>query len=200
MHHRILKCDHSGLEYTFEDHDITLNVPEGAVIENQIIHIEIDVTIYGPFAFSKNTQPISPIVWLCVLEKDTKLKKPLRLVLPHFLTGLTRDKLCNHQVGFAKASHHNYTIENGEMKYRFHPCDSETLFALNGNKSYVVLESDHCCFYCLQANQTPELVRDAGYCLTRIEHSSSPQRNEIYFVATYFSQTCIQVNYIHKLI
>ena len=51
MHHCILKCDYHGLEYTFDDHDITLNVPEGAVAENEIIHIEIDTTIYGPLWF-----------------------------------------------------------------------------------------------------------------------------------------------------
>ena len=146
MHHCILKCDYHGLEYTFDDHDITLNVPEGAVAENEIIHIEIDATIYGSFAFPKNAQPISPIIWLCMLEKDTKLRKPLRLIIPHFLSDLTRDQLYNHQVGFTKASHHNYIIENSEMKYKFHLCDSEPLFASKGNKSYAVLESDHCCF------------------------------------------------------
>ena len=128
-----------------------------------------------------------------MLEKDTKLRKPIRLILPHFLTNLTRDQLHNHQIGFAKASHHKYTIENSERKYKFHPCDSKPLFASKGNKSYAILESDHCCFYCLQANRMPDLVRDAGYYLTRIEHSASPQRNEVYFIATYFLQTCIQV-------
>ena len=193
MHHDILECDSNGLEYIFEDHDITLKIPEGAVAENQIIHIEIDVTMYGHFIFPGNTQPISPIVWLCLLEKDTKLNKPFQLILPHFLIGLSKEKLCYHLVSFAKASHHNCAVEDGETKYKFNPCDSEPLFASSEDKSYAVLESDHCCFYCLKANQTPELARDAGYCLTRIECSASPQRNEVYFVATYFLKACIQV-------
>ena len=134
MHHRILICDHSGLEYTIEDHDITLNIPEGAVAENQIIHVEIAVTMYGHFIFPKNTQSISPIVWLCPVENVTILKKPFRLILPHFLTGLSKDKLFSHQVGFAKASHYNYTIEDGEMKYEFNPCDSKPLFASKGTR------------------------------------------------------------------
>ena len=148
-----------GLEYTFDDHDITLNIPEGAVAENEIIHIEIDATIYGLwfFCFPKNAQPISPNIWLCMLEKGTKLRKPLRLIILHFLSDMTRDQLYNHQVGFTKANHNNYIIENSEMKYKFHLCGSEPLFASKGNKSYAVLESDHCCFYCLQAKQTPEL-------------------------------------------
>ena len=111
----------------------------------------------------KNAQPISSINWLCMLEKGTKLRKPLRLIILHFLSDMTRDQLYNHQVGFTKANHHNYIIENSEMKYKFHLCDSEPLFASKRNKSFAILESDHCCFYCLQAKQTPELVRDAGY-------------------------------------
>ena len=157
MHHHVLKCCHSGLEYTIEDHDITLNIPEGAVTENQMIYFEIDVTMYGHFVFPKNAQPISPIVWLCLGENDTKLKKPFQLTLPHFLTGLSKDKLFGHQVGFAKANHYNYIIADGEVKYKFNPCDSKALLASCGNKSYAVLESDHCCFYCLQAQRTPEL-------------------------------------------
>ena len=193
MHHTILECYHSGLEYILEDHDITLIIPEGSVATNQMIHIEMGVTMYGQFIFPKNFQPISPIVWLCLLKKDSKLKKPFRLVLPHSLIGLSKDKLCNHKVGFAKASHHNCTIENGEMKYAFNTCDSKPLFASCGNNGYAVTELEHCCFYCLQANRTPELARDVGYCLTRAERLVTPQRSEIYFIATYFLKTCIQV-------
>ena len=193
MQHTMLECDCSGLKYTIEDHDITLKVPEGAVENNETILIEIDVSMYGCFVFPKEFQPISPIVWLCILEKDTKLRKPFQLILPHFLTGLSREKLCSHQIRFAKANHDKCIIKGGEMKYEFNSCDSKPLIASSGNKNFAVLESDHCCFYCLQANQTPELIRDASYCLTRIQRSSSLQRNEVYFLATYLLDTCIQV-------
>ena len=183
-----------GKKYTSEDHDITLIIPEGAVAEDQTIHVEFNVTMYGRFILPENTQAISPVVWLCILEEDVKLKKPFRLILPHFLTGLKKERLLhNHRVGFIKAIHTNSTIKNGETKYVFKPCNSEPLFASLGNKSYVVLESDHCCFYCLQANKTRELVKDAGYCLTQIERSESQQTYKVYFIATYFLKTCIQV-------
>ena len=193
MHHCILKCDSGGLNYTIEDHDITLNIPEGAVAYNQIIHIEIGVTMYGHFEFPKNSQPISPIIWLCLLEDDIKLKKTFQLILPHFLTGLTRDELKNHQVGLVKAIHSN--VEDDEMRqYKFNPCtDSNLLLTSIRERSYAALELLHCCFYCLKANRTPELLMDTGFCLTRIEHSASPHRDEVFFAATYFLKTCIQV-------
>jgi hypothetical protein len=191
LHHYILECNHTGLKYTFEDHDITLIIPEGAVAKGQTIHVEFDVTLCGHFVFPKNTQPISPIVWLCLLEEEARLNKPFQLFLPHFLTGLTTEELQCHQVGFVKATHGS-SMEDGRIKYDFNPCDS-VHFPSSGNKSYAVLESDHFCFYCLKAKKTSDLVRDASYCLTRVESSVSPERNEIYFIATYQLKTCIKV-------
>ena len=200
MHHYILECNHNGLEYTFEDHDITLIIPEGAVAKDQTIHIEFDATMCGPFIFPENTRPISPIVWLCLLEKDAKLKKPFQLILQHFLTGLIKEEFQQYQIGFMKANHHKSTVEGGDMTYVFSPSNSKPLFASRGNKSYAVLESDHCCFYCLEAHITPDLARDAGYCLTQIERPLSRRRHEVYFVATYCLDTCIQVKWLNIII
>ena len=130
-----------------------------------------------------------------MLEEGTILKKPFRLILPHFLTGLSKEELCRHEVGIAKSAHSSFKGESGEISYRFNPCDSALHFASCGDKSYAVLESDHCCFLCVQEKHKPELVRDAGYCLTRVERLISPTRNEVQFIATYFMKTCIKVQY-----
>lgn len=193
LHHQLLDFDYSGQEYTLEDHDITLRIPEGAVAEGKKIQLEIAVSMYGPFQFPANTQPISPIIWLCVSGEDVELKKPFQLILPHFFTGLTTERLHYHQIDFAKANHNNYTFEDDQMRYKFNKCDTKPLFASNGGKSYGILRSTHCCFYCLQANQTSELARDAGYCLARIEHLVLPLRNEVYFTAIYLLNTCMKV-------
>ena len=93
------------------DHDITLRIPEGAVAEGEKIHFEVGVAMYGPFVFPENTQPISPILWLCVVEGDAQLRKPFQIVLPHYLTGLSKEKIEYHQVRFAKANHNDYPDE-----------------------------------------------------------------------------------------
>ena len=193
LHHHLLECDYKALEYTIKDHDITLRIPEGAVAKGEKIHIEIGVAMYGPFNFPEKTQPVSPIIWLCIQE-DFKLKKPFELIIPHFLTGLSPKRLQYHQIKFTKASH-KYLIESGQMIYKFKSCGTEPLLASSRNSSYGVIKSTHCCFYCIQANQTPELARDAGYCLARIENSPSHQRNEVYFIAVYFLSTCIKVSF-----
>ena len=195
LDHKILECDCKGLEYTNEHHDITLRVPEGAVDFGKKIHFEFAVAMYGPFIFPENTQPISPVLWLCILEEDVELKKPFRVILPHYLTGLTNSEMVQqHHVRFAKANHNDYTWMDGQMYYRFQLChDIKPLFAKSGHKSYGVLTSNHCCFYCLQGKQTPRLALDAGYMLIRIESVLAPQQYEIHFCVTYCLDTCYQV-------
>ena len=193
LHHNLLECDSNGQDYTIENHDITLRIPEGAMAEGETVHFEVGVAMHGPFIFPENTQPVSPILWLCQLEEDIELEKPFQVILPHYLTGLSREMIEHHQVRFAKANHNDYTYVGNQMSYKFQTCDIKPLFASSGYKSYGVLKSKHCCFYCLEAKVSNELAMDAGYCLVRIEHSPTPRRDEIYFTAIYFLDTCLKV-------
>ena len=160
-----------------------MRFPIGAVPEGKKIQFEIGIAMYGPFKFVDDIRPISPILWICPLDEVTKLNKPFQLVLPHFLSG---NKVQDHQVGFAKANHSNYE----ENCYTFYPCDTTPIFASSGSKSYGILETNHCCFYCLKANDTPEIARNARYALVRLEHS---RKQEVHFCAIYFLKTCLQV-------
>ena len=167
----------------------------GAVPKGKKIQLEVAVAMYGPFKFIGNARPISPILWLC-LEESNVLSKPLQVVLPHFLMGLTdnKERAQYHQVTFAKADHSRHFMQDKQMTYLFQSCDSELHLASFGGKGYAVLLTKHCCFYCLQTNQTCELATDAGYCLAQIESSLSQQKSEIYFSAVYFLPTCLKVS------
>ena len=193
LDHVLLECGSDGTEWTNVDHDITLRIPEGALAEGKKVHLEIGVAMYGPFIFPENTQPISPILWLCILEDDVELTKPFQVVLPHYLTGIPRERVQYHQVTFAKARHNDRSYMDDQMKFKFHKSKVEPILASSGYRNYGVLVSRHCCFYCLQAKQSEELAKDAGYCLTRIESFLTPERNEVYFSVTYFLETCLRV-------
>ena len=193
LDHEMLECDCNGQEYTNVDHDITLRILEGAVAEGEKVHLEVGVAMYGPYIFPENTQPISPILWLCLLEEDAELKKPFQVILPHYLTGLNRERIKYHQVGFIKANH-SFVDTHDQKRYKFQQCDTKPLLASSGYRNYGVLISKHCCFYCLAADKKPELALDAGYCLVRIESCISPIRNEFYFAGIYFLQTCQRVS------
>ena len=92
LHHTALECDQ---EYTIQNHDITLRIPEGAVPLGKKIQLEAAVAMYGPFKFEKEPELISPTLWLCFKEGVT-LNKPIHVILPHFLTGLTYEKAQYH--------------------------------------------------------------------------------------------------------
>ena len=190
LFHKVLEVDCNGMKYLISDHSITVRIPEGAVAMGKKVVLEIGVTLYGPFSFSRNTQPISPIIWLCFLKEDTELLKPFQVILPHFLLGVTDDEIQHHQIAFAKAHHNDY--EDVQMTYEFHQCDTKPMFTTSENRSYGILETKHNCFYCIQANKTPELAMKAGYCLVRFEDFL---RQEIHFCVIYFLDTCVEVRH-----
>ena len=119
--------------------------------------IEVGVTMFGPFTFPENTYPISAILWLCIPEEERKLKKPFKLIIPHFISGLTLEKVQQDQICFAKAMH-NYTMINQQEHYNFQSVDTEVLFASSGSRNYGVLQIKHCCYYCLIANQVSKVL------------------------------------------
>ena len=197
-YHNILECNYNGLEHTIEDHDITLRIPKGAVVEGKKIHFEIAVAMHGPFVFIEGTQPISPFLWLCLMEEDYTFTKPFQVILPHYLTGLNKERMQCHNISFAKASHNDYVItNNNQMVFKLQRCDIKPAFASNGYRSYGVLVANHCCFYCLVAEPlvTREQAADAGYFLLRIEYVIPHlNRMEVYFCATFFLETCLKVS------
>ena len=191
LYSHLLTCDNNGIEFTIGEHDITLRVPKGAICVGETIHLEIGVAMYGPFNFVE-TRPISPVIWLCIRE-EAKLQKPLQIILPHFLPGLTNENSQLYDVGFAKAAHHNYSSEAEQVTYNFSKCETKTYFASNGSRHYGIFQTKHCCFYCLEAKYTPELAKSADYYLAQIESSSNP-KYEIHYCAIYFLDTCVRVS------
>ena len=197
LYHQLLECDFSGQELHIKDHDITLRIPEGAVTGGKKIYLEVGITMYGPFYFPENTQPISPILWLCSLNGDFAVNKPIQIKLPHIFTGLCTEKLQDHGVGFMKAHHLDKIIQHGQIHYKFQKSEDSREFISSDIecKSFGVLATKHCCFYCIKADKSPMMARDATYCLVRIENSSPPDY-EIHFATTYFLETCLQVKLV----
>ena len=177
--HQLLECDCSSHKYTFDGHDITLIIPNGTVAEGEKVHFEVAVAMYGPFNFPDNTQPISPILWLCLMEESTELKKPFQVILPHCLTGLTKSRLHQQQVCFIKSCHEDRDTEG---HYNFSQCSSDdNYFLLDG---YGVLETNYFGLFSFaklkNINQT-----DLSYCLARVYLPPSPPTYNFHFYALF---------------
>ena len=172
------------------EHDITLRIPEGAIVTTKKgkVHLEIGVAMYGPFSFPDNTRPISPILWLCPVNVDTKfkLKKPFQVVLPHYL----RDKVYDYGIKFAKVEHENFN--ESKKLYEFGLSEEAGLVSKEG-QGYGIAEMDHFCYICLTAEDKANITNDTSYCLTRIEHILQSQRHEVIFCTSYYLPTCLQV-------
>ena len=68
LYNTVLECDSNGVRYVNSEHEIAIRVSEGAVMKGKVLHLEVAITMYGPFKFPENTQPISPILWICFVE------------------------------------------------------------------------------------------------------------------------------------
>ena len=200
--HHILKCGYHGLEYKIPDHGITLRFPEGIVDKWEILYLEVGVVnMYGPFTFPKDVQPISPVLWICCLDENVAFKKKFEVILPHYLQSLTDEDTKLYNIRFSKASHFPTETDQTGLQYDFHACEANFQQKCDPNdyQNYGTLLADHCCFYCLLANITPQITLDAGYCLVRLE-STSPAgndivRSEIHFVVIFCLDTCMSVSY-----
>ena len=169
--------------------------------------MEVAVALYGPFVFSDGKRPISPILWLCPQEKVI-LSKPVDILLPHTLIGLSSGDIEVFGIKIAKASHDKFILTpDGEKKYEFQPYDVEVELKSIDDGSYASVKVEHCCFWCLEMykteNVSPNVARqmlaNVGYCIHCIEcfqsqyPHMSPPKDVVYFCVSYFLKTCIKV-------
>ena len=150
--------------------------------------MRVGVTLFGPFMFPENYQPISPLLQLCPSEVDYyEFKKPIIVILPHFLSEKTIENLNTGEVRFAKANH-NYSEKDEEKCHEFEFVDTKPKFATSGSRNFGVLQTQHCCYLCLLKKKN---LKGAEYNLVRIEKPLQPQ-SEIHFLVTYCLDTCLQ--------
>ena len=191
LDHQMLECDSNGREYTNVDHDITLRVLEGALAEGEKVHFEVAIAMYGPFNFPENAMLISPILWLCLLEEDAKLKKSIEIILPHYLSG----NIQKYGIGFMKANHKDYEMDdNCKMHYNFKPLVTDTALTYREGQGYGITVVDHFCYLCLAAQENaPTITENTNYCLARVESICSESLQEFIFCTSYLLPTCTKV-------
>lgn len=191
---KVFKVDRNGGEHSITSHNITLTIPPAAIKEGHTsLDIEVAVMLNGPFVFPQNIRPVSPILWICSRNKAL-LCKPIEIMLPHFIGTLNGEdsKLLGMQ--FMKASHYVPTLPDGTKRFTFDHIgtNSTTSFTPLSGK----LKTLHFCFLCIAAPESRALYERASYCLTRVDPivwNISKQKQEIYFVVSYYMRTCLKV-------
>ena len=186
----ILTCGYSGLHY--KNHDISIVIPEGNVaLDREEIHIEVGITMNGPFNFPRNSRLISPVVWFH-LKKDKVLKLPFQVTLPHILNSLTDEKARYYQVCFCSSDH--FSDYSGQLFCEFQPLisDGHNSVTCSFNDSYGTVKMSKFSTLCIMATVKPELQSDIGYRLTTVV-CTSQLRHEAYFCLSYDLGVYLQV-------
>ena len=181
-----IKFDSNGGRYINEDHEVELRVPRLAVPPGTVVTVRIGISLNTPLHFPNGMMPVSPIVHICVIDNPNfRFSKPVKVVIPHFLTINQPDVNSATGLQFIKANHGQFV---------FSTADGETQFEVG--KSYGTLLTDHFCHICI-ASKIASLSR-ANFRLIRvIPRSLSPTWNA-HFCVTYFLRTCLRVSTIIK--
>ena len=192
LQQKILKCDHSGLQYSMIDYGMTLIVPKGSVATGKEIHMEIGVTLCGPFKFPKSSRPISPIISLRLLGESTLTESfQLHVTLRHILGELTELKAQHHRIQFCCNDH----VSSDPGTYKFHP-NNGGLISQSFTGSYGLIIMRKVCILCMTAADTSELQSEISYRLTRVI-CTSELKNEAYLCLSY--DAYLQVYSLWKL-
>lgn len=192
---KTFKVDKSGGEHSISSQDVTITIPPSAIKEGHTsLDIEVGVLLNGPFVFPPNIRPISPILWICSRNKAL-LCKPIEITLPHFIGNLDGEESKLLGIQFMKASHYTPTLPDGTRRFTFDRIgtNSTTSFTSHFGK----LKTLHFCFLCIAAPESRALYEHASYCLTRVDPivwNLSRQKQEIYFIVSYFMKTCLKVS------
>jgi hypothetical protein len=187
-------CDQGGAKQSIDD--IKVTIPPGAIPSGTVHNIEMCVAMYGPFKFSENYRPVSPILWFCIKElEDAELLLPIEYTLPHIVTDDN-----DAELHFAKADHSESGNARDAVPFIFKPLHNsqsqQSLFLSNPrmkNYGYGYLSTKHCCYLCIEAKVKRDDAMEMGYCLHTLIKKVDDSHYEIVLLCTYFLEKCYQV-------
>ena len=182
------QCTHDGRWYYDEHNDFGLEIPAGAIPEQESITIDIGVTLYGPFQFSEGMRPVSPVFWVCVRDqKYFQFLKPVKVTIPHCLNLEIHDDIESLGLTFLKGDHEM----NPQQMYQFQQPEGDVLF--EPLKNYGVIETTHFCSLCISCKETPKSFEKAKFCLYSVIPCviSPDQPSLAFFFITFLLETCL---------
>ena len=182
------ECTNKGVKYFDEANDFSLEIPEGAIPEEETVTIDIGVALYGPFQYPEGLRPVSPVFWLCVRDKKlSQFLKPVTVTIPHFLDLENHNDIESLGLTFLKGDHEM----NSQQMYQFQQAEGNVLF--EPLKKHGVLQTTHFCYLCITSKISLKLIRKAMFCVyAAIPRAMSPREPAyVYFFVTFLLSTCL---------
>ena len=159
----VLQVSSKGKLYTDISLGMSIDIPEGAVPENSLLQLEVGMCLYGPFKFSDDLYPISPILMLCP-QTDIKLNQSIKVTLPHIMKDVTSENVEELGIQVVKADHTSLVFDDSCV-FDSVVGDSNPLVHNKDGKGYVTFSLRHFCFVCVRTDHKFEDVVCGGYCI-----------------------------------
>ena len=86
-------CGHYGQKLEILEHNVTVNIPTGAIEKGYTVEIEVPASLFGLYDFPEGYFCISPYIWI---GASYRFKKPLEIEVEHHAVVLRDDvtKIC----------------------------------------------------------------------------------------------------------
>ena len=176
-----------GVRFFSKSNDFTLDIPRGAVPENERLTLDVGVALFGPFQFPEGLRPVSPVFWVCVRDNSTfHFSKPITVTIPHFLSLRSDEDVQSLGLTFLKAKHN----KNMEGIYEF--CETDGDMNFQASSKFGVLKTSHFCSLCIACRDTPECLNKTQFCMTSLLPKSAMAdgtKQDAYFFVTFYNLT-----------
>ena len=165
--------------------DITIKFPKGAVPESSLpVTVQFGVALNGPFDIPVGKKPVSPFMWFCTDVPNFVFHTPVEITMPHYISLTESD---SNKLKFMKAKHE----EGDKDDFLFKDCTDPMRFKARSNHG--VLLTKHSDFLCITAEISESTIMKANYCLMKVTPKACDNVFKVYFIVTYFLQTCMEV-------
>ena len=187
----LTNCSHDGKSFYDDSNGFGLEIPEGAIPQEQTITIDIGVALHGPFEIPDGLKRVSPVFWVCARKsKFSHFLKPVTITIPHCLALESSETIKSLGVTFLKGGHditsqHVYQFQKAKT--------SEMLF--QPQKANGILKTTHFCYQCIATSVSRELIEHTKYCIfPEVPKPLDPLNAEYYctFFVSFYLQTCIE--------
>ena len=186
----VTECSHKGVSFYDVANEFGLEIPEGAIPEQESITIDIGVAMHGPFEFPEGLKPVSPVFWVCVREsKLSRFLKPVTITLPHCIDLDCSKTINSLGLTFLKGGHER----NFQHIYQFQKVEeAEMVFEAHQTKG--ALKTTHFCSLCITGKVSPELTKHTKFCIYAVIPPSVAPSEAAYchFFISFLLATCIK--------
>ena len=197
----VLQVFNAGLKHCDDCLGLCIDIPEGAVPVGVVLHLEVGMSLYGPFEFQDETSLISPILMLYPQE-DITLLKPIRVTLPHMIDQANERDVEALGIRVVKADHSLQCASSA--KYVFTDVDANITFERKGQdeniKEFATFSLIHFCFISLRSKTNSEVATRKGYCIcpfypTRVSSATATPGHEFtyHLPITYYMDPWLEV-------